>query len=872
MKPQNNIDPPNWLLGFFRWFCHPDFAEDLEGDLWERFAERAGTLGLRRAKWLFFFDVLSLFRPGLMRSFSFVHPIMSHLMLRNHFKIASRNLLKNKFFSAINIGGLAAGMLVPMLIGLWMHDELSYNKQFENSDHLAAILKNEVNNGRTETHWNQAMQLEPVLRSDFADYFQYVATTPGTWEQVLSYEDRKITKSGSYFGPDITEMLSLEMLQGKRDALTDPTAILLAASTADALFGTEDPMGKGIEINHKIAVTVRGVYKDLPRNSSFGNLTFIAPWELHVKNENLEERVGWGNSWFTVYVQIPDQVTFPQVSAAIKDVRYQHLDAEFARTTKPELFLHPMSRWHLYGSFSDGVNTGGRITYVRLFGTIALSVLLLACINFMNLSTARSEKRAKEVGIRKTLGSFRIQLISQFFSESLLVTSLAFVLAIGTTLLLLPAFNGVSGKQIEMPWSNPWFWLSGVVFAVVTGLMAGSYPALYLSTFKPVSVLKGTFRAGRFSSLPRKVLVVVQFTVSVSLIIGTIVIFRQIQFAKDRPIGYNRDNLVRIPIKSEDIITHYRSLRSDLLNTGQIVEVAATDSPITNTGVTNGGFTWAGKDPNLSNDFTSLRVTYEFGDMVDWEIIEGRDFSRDFATDSSSFILNEAAVAYMGLEHPVGTIMERGGDRHEIIGVVKNLVTQSPYDPVRQTIFMHHETWLRQINLKLKPDSRAHEALAEIEAIFKKYDPVNTFEYQFADEEYARKFQNEERLGKLASFFAVLAIFISCLGLFGLAAYVAEQRTKEIGIRKVLGASVSSLWQLLSKDFLFLVFIACFLAAPIASYLMRGWLEAFAYRTTISWWVFALVSLAAMLITLLTVSFQALRAALMNPVKSIKSE
>ncbi|MCB0633876.1 MAG: ABC transporter permease, partial [Lewinella sp.] len=438
--------------------------------------------------------------------------------------------------------------------------------------------------------------------------------------------------------------------------------------------------------------------------------------------------------------------------------------------------------------------------------------------------------------------------------------------------LLLPQFNMIAGKEIGMPWSSPWFWLAGLGFTFFTAFIAGSYPSFYLSAFKPVKVLKGTFRAGRFSAVPRKVLVVIQFTVSISLIICTIFIFRQIEHAKDRPIGYNRDNLLRVPIKSKEIITHYQALRTDLLNTGYVEEMAGTDSPVTSTGVTNGGFTWEGMDPTLSNDFTSLRVTYEFGDMVDWEIIEGRDFSRDFATDSIAFILNEAAVEYMGLENPVGKTMERGGDQHPIVGVVKNLVTQSPYQPVRQTIFMLHETWLNQINIKLKPESRPREALVAIETIFNKYDPLNPFEYHFADEEYARKFQNEERVGKLATFFAVLAVFISCLGLFGLASYMAEQRTKEIGIRKVLGASVVNLWQLLSKDFILLVLISCLLAAPLAYFFMKSWLTDYAYRTDLSWWVFALVGLLALVITMLTVSYQALRAALMNPVHSIKSE
>lgn len=867
MKP-----PPKYPLRFFRWFCHPHYVEDIEGDLTERFENRVGEIGLRRARLLFLKDVITLFRPSLMRPITIFHPLTNYFMFRNNLKLAWRNLFKNKFFSLINIGGLAAGILVLMLIGLWVYDEISYNQHFEQSDRIALIMQNQSFNGQIETWNNQAMQLEPVLREQHGDFFKYIATTTNGRSRLLGVGNEKATKSGIHVGPDFVEMLDLQMVAGDRTALEDPKTVLLSATTAEAFFGKDNPVGKSITMNHDIPLTVGGVYEDLPDNSSFSYVEYLAPFELEVQTANLKERVGWGNSWFKVYVEIADHTTMEQVSAQIAKVKYDNIEPESAQSLQPELFLHPMPRWHLYERFENGVNIGGRIESVRMFGIIALFVLLLACINFMNLSTARSEKRAREVGIRKTLGSVRLQLIGQFFSEALLVTVLGFGLAVILTLLLLPQFNEVAGKEISMPWTSPWFWLAGFGFTLLTTFVAGSYPSFYLSAFKPVKTLKGTFRTGRFAALPRKALVVLQFTVSISLIIGTLFIFRQIDHAKDRPIGYNRDNLIRVPIKSDEIITHFQALRSDLLNSGYVEEMAGTDSPVTSTGVTNGGFTWDGMDPTLSNDFTTLRVTYEFGDMVDWEIIAGRDFSRDFGTDSTGFILNEAAVEYMGLENPVGMVMERGDSRHPIVGVVKNLITQSPYQPVRQTIFMLHETWLNQINIKLKPESRPREALAAIETIFKKYDPLNPFEHQFADEEYARKFQDEERVGKLATFFAILAVFISCLGLFGLASYIAEQRTKEIGIRKVLGASVATLWQLLSRDFIMLIVIACLLAAPIAYLLVNHWLADFSYRINLSWWVFAVVGVVAIGITMLTVSFQALRAALMNPVHAIKSE
>jgi ABC-type antimicrobial peptide transport system permease subunit len=413
----------------------------------------------------------------------------------------------------------------------------------------------------------------------------------------------------------------------------------------------------------------------------------------------------------------------------------------------------------------------------------------------------------------------------------------------------------------------------GLSFTFITGLIAGSFPALYLSSFHPVRVLKGAFRAGRFATIPRKVLVVTQFTVSITLIIGTLVVFNQIQFAQNRPIGYSSHGLISSPIRAKEIREHYDAFRNDLQNTGVVKEVALTDTPLTSTYVTNSGFSWEGKDPNMSEEFVTLRITHEFGEMIEWQILDGRDFSKDFASDSMAFIINESAAKYLGIADPVGKTLTwgRNGD-YKIIGVVKDLITQSPYSPVKQMLFFINYQRVNFVNIKINPDVNASEALSKIESVFKKYDLENPFDYSFADQEYSKKFDNEKRIAKLASAFATLAMFISCLGLFGLASFVAEQRTKEIGIRKVMGASITNLWKMLSKDFIILVIISCLIAIPIASYYLNGWLENYEYRTVISWWTFVGTSIAAVLITLLTVSYQAIRAALINPVTSLRSE
>ncbi|TLV01025.1 ABC transporter permease [Dyadobacter luticola] len=794
-------------------------------------------------------------------------------MLKNYLRIALRNLLKNRGHAAINIGGLAVGMGVAMLIGLWVFDELSFNQNHAHYDRIAQVMQNQKFNGNVETNGGLPKQLEEELRSKYGSHFKHIVIAGGTGEHLLSYADKKVTQTGNYMGMEVAEMLSLKMLKGTRSGLSDLNSVMLSESAGKAIFGDANPVNQIIHIDNKHTLRVSGVYADLPPNSSFKDLAFIAPWKLLEKD--LPDWLSWGNNWFNIYVEIGQNSKMEEVSAAIGKAKINNVDKEEAKY-EALIFLHPMQKWNLYSEFKNGVNIGGRIDRVWLFGIIGLFVLLLACINFMNLNTARSEKRAKEIGVRKAVGSAKSQLALQFLSESLLVVTIAFILSLALTVLALPTFNQVVDKQIIIPFDRLYFWLGCVGFVLFTGLVAGSYPALYLSSFKPIAALKGVkskLNTGRFSGSPRKALVVIQFTVSVTLIIGTIIVYRQVQFAKNRPIGYSRQQLLSSPIKSQEIFKHYAAFRTDLLNTGVVEEVTATDSPITNTYVTNGGFTWNGKDPAITDEFVTLRITHEFGKTIGWKLTEGRDFSKEFATDSMGFILNEAAVKYMGLKNPVGELIQWGKNgKYKVIGVVKDLVTQSPYEPAKQTIFFLNYTRLDRANIKIKPSASASAAVAKIGAVFNKYDPENLFQYTFADEDYARKFNDEERIGTLTTFSAVLAIFISCLGLFGLASFVAEQRTKEIGIRKVLGASVAGLWQLLSKEFVFLVLVSCLISGPLAWYFMQNWLEKYSYRTEMSWWIFAVAGIGALTVTLLTVSFQAIKAALVNPVQSLKSE
>lgn len=794
-------------------------------------------------------------------------------MFKNYFKIAFRSLSRSKGYSAINVGGLAVGMAVAMLIGLWVYDELSFNRYHQNYDRIAQVMQHVNFNGKINTQISNPAAMGPEIRARYGSDFKHVLQASWQGSHMLSVGDKHLVKDGMFFEPGAPDMLSLKMLKGTREGLKDPYSILLSASAAESIFGKEDPLHKTIRFDKLYEVKVTGVYEDLPDNTSFRDVKIMMPWDLWiVQNPWVKTmRNPWGSNFTQTFVQLADNADLDLVSAKIKNVKLDNVSEEGKRY-QWAVFLHPMSRWNLYNEFKEGINTGGNIRYVKLFSMIGIFVLLLACINFMNLSTARSEKRAKEVGIRKTVGSFRWQLISRFFAESYLIVLLAFLLSLILVMLLLPLFNEVASKKMQIPWLNPFFWLMSIAFMIITGLLAGSYPAFYLSSFEPLKVLKGTFRVGRFASVPRRVLVVIQFTVSVILVIGTLIVYQQIQYAKSRPVGYNRNGLINLSLQ-EEVAGHFDAVKTDLINTGAIESMAATYSPLTSVWNTNGGFEWEGKDPNLGVDFPNSGVSYDFGKTIQWEIKAGRDFSREFATDSAAFIINESAAEFIGMEDPVGKTLRWNNRPYTIIGVVNDLLQESPFYPVRPSVYhISQYDALPNLLIRLNPRQSMTASLSSVESVWKKYIHEAPFGYTFVDEAFGDKFRAEERIGKLSSYFAILAIFISCLGLLGMASFTAEQRTKEIGIRKVLGASVANLWGLLSREFVLLVLLSCIIAVPIAWYYLNEWLANYDYRISISWTVFVLAAVLALIITLATVSWQAIKAALANPVKALRSE
>lgn len=781
----------------------------------------------------------------------------------------------NRMHSVINIIGLSVGMAVALLIGLWIRDEFSYDRTNPNYDRIAQVMQNAHLDGTINTGRAMPIPLANELRTTYGAAFKHVAICYWLRDHVLSVGEKKLTEKGKFMEEAGPAIVGLKMISGSRDGLSNPESILLAKSVVRAIFGEADPMGKVMKIDNHMNATVTGVYEDLPHNSQFYNTQFIAPWALLVANDQelKGDQVNWDWDATEMFVQLADGVDINKASAAIGNSDLDHLKGTLQRAYKPAVFLQPMSRWHLYSSFKDGINVGGAIQFVWLFGTIGLLVLLLACINFMNLSTARSEKRAKEIGVRKAIGSQRRQLIGQFFCESLLATVFALIISLVLVYLALPVFNELAGKAMAQPLGQPWFWGTALVFCLFTGLVAGTYPAFYLSSFRPVKALKGSFKLGRFAAVPRKVLVVLQCGVSILLIIGSIIVYRQIEYAKDRPVGYDREGLLSLQMTTPDLWNRREVLRNELLRTGAVAEMTTSSSPTTGVWAGYDGFDWPGKDPNAQAGFGAISVAPEYGRTVGWQFIAGRDFSREFATDSSGLVVNEATVKFMGLQKPVGEKISWNGQSFRVIGVIKNMVMGTPYDSPEPTIYFPSKIIDANFMLiRIKPTVGVRDALDKIQAVFQRMVPSAPFDYKFVDQEYAKKFSAEERVGKLTGLFSLLAIFISCLGIFGMASFMAEQRVKEIGVRKVLGASVFSLWNLLSGDFVRLVVIASVIAMPIAYYIMFHWLQNYQYRTAIAWWIFAAAGSGAIGITLLTVSFQAIRAAIANPIKSLRTE
>jgi len=792
-------------------------------------------------------------------------------MFKNHLKTAWRNITKDKGYTAFNLLGLATGMAIALIIGLWVQYQFSYDKFLPGYQQAYRVMIRTNRNGDADAGGATSLALADVLKKDVPE-IKYVAQADWIGQHGLVVGDKKLYNSGIFAGEDFLKIFQYSLLRGNAsEVLKQPASIVLTKATATALFGNEDPINKIVRLDNAQDVKVTGVLKDLPGNSTM-QFKYILPFSFYVQTQSWikDNMQSWSLHPIQTFVSLQQGVTTMQVEAKLAGIIKKY-DADDYRSEKSILFIHPLSHWHLHSTFVNGYEAGGFIDYVRMFGIIGILVLVIACINFTNLSTVRSERRAREVGVRKAVGSLRRHIIFQFLIESVLITFMAFLVSLFFVSTVLPAFNTLTSSNVAIPWLSVSFWAIMIAYVLITGLAAGSRPAFYLSSFRPVKVLKGAMQIGKAATLPRKILVVLQFSCSVALIISTVIVYQQIQYAKNRPNGYNADRLV-ITDASGDIDRNYAALKNDLLQTGVIASVTKSTAPVTEIYSWTGLDNWQGKQPGESLGMATIGVTDDYFNTLGIHFLKGRNFSGwGNNYDTVDVILNEAAVKRLRFKEAINQeIFWNGGRKIKVIGVVKDALMRSPFSPPEPTFFVYNPVWSSVVMYRLSPNVNAGAAIAKVAPVFNKYNPSYPFTYHFADENYAAKFNQEVLIGRLSGIFAALAIFISCLGLFGLAAYVAQQRTKEIGIRKVLGASVPQLWALLSKDFVVLVAISCVVASPVAWYFLNGWLLQYDYRITIGPGVFIASALVAMLITALTISIQAIRAATANPVKALK--
>lgn len=788
-------------------------------------------------------------------------------MFKNYITVAFRSLKNNLGFSFINITGLAIGMAATVLIALWVNNEIGYDRFHKNIKQIFVAYNRSLFEGEVRIWKPTPSPLGPALKQEFPEV-KYAVRVDYNEKHLADYQGKKLQADGYNADPDFLKMFSFPLLSGNvNTCLTGNDHLIITETFARKLFGTADAVGKVIKLDNKYDFIIGGVLKNMPANTRF-TADFIAPWAF-LQRQYGPDRQQWGNNSIRTYVQLMPNTDLANFNRKISDVTIRHSNHE----EDNRVFMYPMKDYYLQGMFKNGKLEGGRIEIVRLFTVVACFILLIACINFMNLSTARGDKRAKEVGVRKAIGAVKQALVAQFLIESVIIAAIAGVLGLLLAQLSLPYFNNLIQTTLAIPYANAVFVAGVVGFILLTGLLAGCYPALYLSSFKAVSVLKGAHRKVSALITPRKVLVVTQFTFAVVMIVSTIIIRRQIQYAQDRDNGYEQASLLYVPF-SGDIDKNKQLIKSELLNSGAAAAVSITSSDMITGNSNSWGVEWQGKPSDSKITFDRMATLGDFVKTTKLKLVSGRDIDPlTYTTDSTACLINESAARIMNFKNPIGQVIDHEDVKWHIVGVFKDFVWQSPFEAMSPMLVVGPKMdWNNSINIRLNPNQPLSTSLQKTEAVFKKYNPAFPFIPSFTDQEYQRKFAEQQRTGKLAGTFAILTILISCLGLFGLAAYMAASRTKEIGVRKVLGASVANVTALISKEFLKPIILSVVLATPIAWITMYHWLQNYSYRTEIEWWVFAAGGLTAIMIALLTVSYQSVKAAIANPVKSLRSE
>ena len=787
-------------------------------------------------------------------------------MIKNYLLTSLRNFSRHKFYTFINVFGLAIGISCSILILLWVFDELTFDRFLPKSDRLYQLYVHSEFDNKINTWRSVPLPAYDGLKN--ADH-NIVNTASTDWggDHLLTVDEKKLLMRGFYVSEEFLEMFQFPLKYGDpTTVLDDPGSIVITESTAKAFFGDEDPVNKMITVDDKGELIVTGILYDIPDNSSF-DFEYLLPWKYwkQVSDHPRNNEDNWGNYSFQIFVELADPTKVEETNVVIREMLQEHGEDEL----KPELFLYPMERWRLYSSFENGKEKGGMSDFVQLFSLIAVFIILIACINFMNLSTARSEKRAKEVGIRKSVGSSKFQLVMQFLAESVLVSFAALVIAVVLAMLALPFYNNLVEKELTIDFMSWHFWVFSVVLIGFTGIISGSYPAFYLSSFQAISVIKGSFTSGRNAGLPRKILVTLQFSFSIFLIVATLLIYEQINLVKNRDLGYNQENLINIELNDE-LKKNYQPLKTELLQRGLIEAATISNSAITQIN-SNNFVGWPGKPEEQRVLFTTICCQFDYTKTMGINVLHGRDFSEDFASDSSAIVINKTALDLMELEDPIGTELDLWGGTRTLVGVVDDVLMGSPYHEVKP-LFMIMDDWGGFITLRISKTRDLQTALTEIESVYKKYNAAFPFDYEFVDVDFQKKFTTIEMTNTLAGVFAALAIFITGLGLFGLAAYTAEQRTKEIGVRKVMGASSFSIVSMISLGFSRLVVMAFMVTAPLSWWLLNIYLDRYDVRIEIEMWVFPVTGLVVLLFALLIVSSQVLKATQINPAVSLRNE
>ena len=860
----NNSTPPKRLLQFFRWFCHPDFAEDIEGDLHEKYDRHLQKHTKRKAWWLFLWDVLSLFRISLIRPITFHQHLIHPAMFRHNIKITFRNIQRNTSSFLINLIGLSTGLACVLLLFLWVMDEWKIDKFHALDNRLYQVFEHHDYDGDIFTTNSTAWPLYEALNNEMPEVEYAAVATPPYWFSGMNLfsEDKSIRATGQYVGEDYFKLFSFPLLHGdKQTVLSDKSSIILSENVARNLFGSpEAAINQKVNLQKEVDFLVAGVFAALPKQST---LQFDFVLSIEVLKEQHPDGYAWENSGPLTFLVLKEGVDAKQFNDKIENLVSQKSEAK-----NRKLQLVKYSDNYLHGNFENGKQAGGRIEYLYLFSIIGIFILLIACINFMNLSTAKASRRLKEIGIKKAIGAFRHTLISQYLSESVVISFIALFVAIMMAYLLLPTFNLITGKELTIGFDPTWMG-GALVITLITGLIAGSYPALYLSGFKPVDIFKGKMASSLSAIWARKGLVVFQFFISVTFIVLVSVIYMQVSFVQNKNLGYEKENVIYFDIEGK-VKENLNTFLSEVEQLPGVAQASSASQSLVGGGNTN-QIDWEGKDPNLNLPFCWRAVNVGLIDMLGFELIEGRGFPKELAKEGE-VIFNEAGIKAMGMEDPIGkTITYWGTHKATIVGVVKDFHFQSMYNKVEPLYFAFQPEETQKLYLKITA-GEVPNTLAQLQQFYENYNPGFELNYRFLDADYQALYASEQKIALLSRYFAGLAILISCLGLFGLAAFTAQRRRKEISIRKVLGASKFSIVRLLGKEFSNMVLAAVILALPLSYYLARNWLDSFAFQIDLKWWLFVGPGGVAILIAWLTVSFQTIRASSVNPAEVLKGE